>query len=375
MGTPTYGVDIKTVFADRYVANPPLVVDSVVGIVGTAKTKHLKYFGSIKLALASSADYEQDSSVIDTLKDLSACGVECKVVVSGYLKNNDANTQKTNALAAIEELKNAQKELLVSPTFILANGLAGVNYFPKLKEVADDIRAIFFWELEKKVKNEIETETTNGKSSRCVTTFQNVKRADGQNTVRPLSSFVLGNWLKILNAGGTAALRETFSNKPIVGITGIQDAIAHSYTDDKDSNEYRKKGITVAISQPGMYLWGDGVRDVADDGFKVIKDQLITDLIHKRLLDNYSVLIDTPIQDTLQKVLQSARTIMENLRTEKVLYGYSVEPDTKRNTPAAVADGRFWVIVKYQPTINCKYIGVTLTITDEFTSQVLAATA
>lgn len=371
-GIPTYGVKIDLLFSHNFLTAKPIEVDATVGIVGTAKTKHLKYFPTLDLALASTSDFDDESEIKQAMLDLKACGVDCKVITSGYLKNNDANTQKTNAMSAIEELKKAPAVLDQLPSFILTTSLKGVETFTKAKAVADELRAIFFIECEKKTVAEVKTEVPNLKSPRCVTSFQTVIRADGQNKERPLSAFILGNWFKLIFAN-SRGLRQTFSNKPIAGISSIKDVVEHAYDKDKDSNTLRDMGVTVAIKAPDMLFWGDGVRDPDPLGFKVIKDVLLIDLTTKRLYEVLRVLVDTEIRDVTQASLQYCRNLLEDLRIRGIIYQYTVEPDAEKNTPAKLASGHIYLKVKLQSTINCKFIGVTITLTDEFTESVLGS--
>lgn len=372
MSIPTYGISLNLEFSHRYATQAPLSVDAIVGIVSDGTAEALKYFPTLELAMASSADYAQDSGVMNTLKDLKACNTECKVVISSFIKNNDATTHKNNAKKAIQNLLNSEKTLMQKPRFILANELTGPDYFAELKGVAEKLGGIFFWESDKSTVNEVKTQVPNCKSPRCVTSFQKVVRADGQNTQRPLSSFILGNWLRILGFN-ESGLRETFSNKTISGITSIVDHVTHSYTAELESNELRKLGVTCAVNAPTLTFWGDGVRDEQEDRFTVIKDQLILDLVQERLIETYRLFIDQPMSNVLPNSVRTATAIMDNLRTRGIIIGFAVSPNAKKNTPGSLASGNIYIDIKFQTNINCKFIGITIEITDEFTQNVLTS--
>lgn len=371
MGMPTYGVGFDVTFSKTYFEQAPVQVDAVVAIVGTGASKHLKYFPSVELALASSTDYPDDSTVKAALLDLKACGTECKVIISAFVKDNDETTNKNNALTAFDDIKKSEVQLGKVPTFIIGPGLRGKAYFDKMKAVSESLMCIFFWDTEKKVVSEVKNEVESCKSPRCVTTFQDVIRSDANNTVRPLSGFVLGNWLRIIFQS-QFGLGESFSNKNINGITGIQDMVSHSYTQNTETKDLREAGVTMAVKAPGMLFWGDEVREERVVGYKSVREQLVVDLLQKRIEEACKYFIDQNIIDVIGKVVGLARGLAEDLKNRNIIFEYEVTPDKKRNTPAALASGKIWTIVKIQMNQFCKFIGVNVIITDEFSKNLLA---
>lgn len=333
-----YGINIelKAQNTQNYTINNTRSI-AIIGDDSKIQNTGIKYYSSIKDALEAAGE----GSVKDALNDLKATGINSTLIVSSFVKPTD---EKNDAIIeAIANLNNAEAICGVKPKFILAPTYANEpSIWENIRVVSEKLGSIFAMEVNQTKEVEIKQAIENFKTSRAIITYQKVIRSD--NVIRPLSCFIIALYAKVM-ASGEYGFAQSFSNRVIDGIVGVEDKIEFTSGEDCSADRLRSEGITLAISDDGLRAWGGETRD---SSFPSIHSVVIFDTIIETIRKSQKEAIDKQVSDYLKKVVDDLESFYRRLVANNVAIGFEVSIPTDLNTNETLAEGKIYINHKVQ---------------------------
>ncbi|WP_033915512.1 major tail sheath protein [Campylobacter sputorum] len=312
-----------------------------IAIVGddTKLEAGLYIYSTIEKALESVGT----GSLKNALEDFKATGIHTRVILSVFklVKTTDEvadkQTNLNSAINAVDELKKTEQTLMVKPKFLLAPEHNDKGIYEKLKQLGEYLRAVYAIEVYAtnetqalQAVNELQTKT-------AIITYQKVIRVD--NVVRPASAFLIASYAKVMSET-EYGFSQTFSNRVIPGIIGIQDKVEYIQAVDCEADRLRDAGITCIISDDGIRAWGGETRD---EDFSSLHTYVIFYTAIDTIFEAQKNAIDKRMRDVLKNIVDSLEAFYRRLVANNVVVGFLVSIPLDLNDNQTIAEGKVYI--------------------------------
>lgn len=162
------------------------------------------------------------------------------------------------------------------------------------------------------------------------------------------------------------------SNKPLIGITGLERTVTSSYTDaESDSNLLNEKGITTVMNS-----YGDGYRSYGNrlsnfpgvSGLNTfITARRVADIIADSLELSMAQYIDHPLSAAIiEDIVQAGGAFMRTLQARGAIVGGVCYPSSEDNTAENLASGRLTLVYEFTPPAALERITNKLVLTNAY---------
>ena len=267
-------------------------------------TEGLHIYSNVENALKE----VKTGSLKNALEDLKATGIHTQVILSVFKKGTD----NTKCLEAIELLKKAEAFVQAKPKFIIAPEYNDKGVYEKLKQLGEYLRAVYAID-------------------------QKVVRVD--EVVRPASVFLIALYAKVMSES-EYGFSQTYSNKVIPGIIGIQDKVEFIQGVDCEADRLRDAGITVIISDDGLRAWGGETRD---EDFSSLHTYVIFYTAIDTIFEAQKRAIDKRMRDVLKNMVDSLEAFYRRLVANNVVVGFLVTIPKELNDNQVIAEGKVYI--------------------------------
>lgn len=277
-------------------------------------------------------------SIKDTLTDLKATGLHNQIVLSVFKKSDNTDTDATNCQNAIDELKKCEATLGTKPKFFLAVGYNDEGTHDKLKQIAAYLRGVYAIELNETKEAQINIALQKYSTKTSIITYQKVIRTD--KAVRPASAFIIALYAKTM-AETEYGFSQTFSNRVIDGIIGIQDKVELIQGEDCEADRLRGKGVTLIIANDGIRAWGGETCN--DDLFTSIHTYVIFYTAIDTIFKAQARAIDKRMRDVLKNVVDSLEAFYLRLQNNNVVVGFEILVPKELNSNETISEGIIYI--------------------------------
>ncbi|WP_233711495.1 phage tail sheath protein [Helicobacter salomonis] len=289
--------------------------------------------------LAEAFKLVQEGTIMQTLKDIEATGLESQFVLSAFNKDPDAAQNAKAALASVQALKKVEQEYQIKPKFFLAPGYDSPGLGEAMKILSTQFRGVYALSLEGKSEEEVNKEIQTITTHRGILSFQRVRRLDGEE--RPLSAFLVALYAKVMGES-EFGFAKTYSNRSIDGVIGIVDTVEYVLGQDCEADRLRAKGLSVCFVDDGIRAWGRHTRD-KDLGIDSLHSIVIFDTIIESILASQKRAIDLQLNDALKEVTDSLDAFYRRLVANNVVVGYNMSLPPDMNTNETIMEGILYV--------------------------------
>ena len=162
------------------------------------------------------------------------------------------------------------------------------------------------------------------------------------------------------------------SNRPLIGITGLERTVTSSYTDaESDSNLLNEKGITTIINGYGAGYRSYGNRLANFPGISGIKTFIaarrVGDIIADSLEQSMAQYIDVPLSAAIvEDITQVGNAFLRTLQARGAIIGGVCYPSAEDNTSDALSNGHLTMIYEYTPPAALERITNKLVLTTAY---------
>lgn len=311
---------------------------AIVGDDEKTQNTGIQYYSSLKEALNAVGD----GSIKDTLDDLNTTGINSTIITSSFQKQK-ADLDANIVIEAINNLLNAEAITGYKPKFILAPTYANdIGIWETLKVVSSKINAIFAMEVNQTEESKILESLKDFISNRAIITYQKAIRTD--KAIRPLSAFIIALYASVM-ASNEYGFAQTYSNRLIEGIVGVEDKVEFISGEDCIADRLRSQGVTLCISDTGLRAWGGETRD---SNFPSLHSVVIFDTIIESIQKSQKEAIDKQVSDYLKKVVDDLEAFYRKLVSNNVAVGFEVSVPEDLNTNESIAEGKIYISHKVQ---------------------------
>lgn len=282
-------------------------------------------------------------SIKNALDDFNATGIHTQIILSTFKlsENDNTETKKSedlaNALNAIDALKKAEAEVMAKPKFILAPEYNDAGIHEKLKQLGEYLRAVYAIEVDAMSETEALTKVKNIQTKTAIVSFQKVIRTD--KTLRPASAFLIALYAKVMSET-EYGFSQTYSNRIIGGITGIEQKVEFIQGVDCEADRLRNAGITCVIADDGLRAWGGETRD---EDFSSLHTYVIFYTAIDTIFEAQKSAIDKRMRDVLKNVVDSLEAFYRRLVANNVVIGFKVTVPTDINDNQTISEGKIYV--------------------------------
>ncbi|MGP1484905.1 MAG: phage tail protein [Campylobacter sp.] len=292
-------------------------------------------FSDIEVALKEVGN----GNIKETLNDLKATGLHSQIVLSVFKKNsNDEEADNISCQNAIDELKKCESVIGVKPKFFLAVGYNNDGVHEKLKQIAAYLRGVYAIELNEYDESAINLKLKNYSTKTAIITYQKVIRTD--KTIRPVSAFLIALYANVMNET-QYGFSQTYSNRVISGIIGIQTPVELIQGEDCEADRLRGKGVTLIIADDGLRAWGGETCN--DDMFSSIHTYVIFYTAIDTIFKAQKTAIDKRMRDVLKNVVDSLEAFYLRLVANNVAVGFKIEIPKDINTNETISEGTVYI--------------------------------
>lgn len=279
-----------------------------------------------------------EGSIKDTLTDLKATGLHNQIVLSVFAKTSDQNADEVACQNAIDELKKCEATIGTKPKFFLAVGYNDKGTHEKLKQIAAYLRGVYAIELNKTKESEINTTLQEYSTKTAIISYQKIIRVD--KVVRPASAFLIALYAKIM-AETEYGFSQTYSNRVIDGVIGIQDKVELIQGEDCEADRLRGKGVSLIIADDGIRAWGGETCN--DDLFSSIHTYVIFYTAIDTIFKAQKTAIDKRMRDVLKNVVDSLEAFYLRLTANNVVVGFEITVPKDLNSNETISEGIVYI--------------------------------
>lgn len=280
-----------------------------------------------------------EGSIKEALEDLKATGLHSVIVLSVFKKTSeDEEANNTACQNAIDELKKCESTIGVKPKFLMAVGYNDSGVHEKLKQVGAYLRAVYAIELNENTESAINLKLQSYSTKTAIISYQKVIRVD--KAIRPATAFLIALYAKVMNET-EYGFSQTFSNKIIDGIIGIQDKVELIQGEDCEADRLRGKGISLIIASDGLRAWGGETCN--DDLFSSIHTYVIFYTAIDTIFKAQALAIDKRMRDVLKNVVDSLEAFYLRLTANNVVVGFNIEVPKELNSNETISEGIVYI--------------------------------
>jgi len=347
----------------------PITVSSStpIGIVATANA------GDTGLMKFNNADdgltYVSDNNITDgtlenALTGISLQAVNCPIVVHVSILDVDEAINKTNVLAGLDMLKQADPVTGID----LKNGLIICPEYSADVEVAAkmDSIATAMW-CPGSCTDDFSTDEAGFKTymenfgSKYLLHCTGRFNADGK--LIPMSAIMAG--VIAYHDGNTPyGWAKNHSNRVAKGVAGTERVIEYLDGDDSEARRLRQDGGCMIVKDVGWRTYGFETRDI--DPIWQSLDRVRT--FHRLLaaILEASKWARDREADQLIWVKKSVVEFMNELKGNGVVIGFDVYFDPEKNTLATVTAGKFYLTILVQDMPSIRELNIELVYSDDW---------
>lgn len=284
-----------------------------------------------------------NGTIKNALEDFNATGMHSQIILSSFklsAEQDEQEKQKQNlksVLEAIDALKKAEATLMAKPKFILAPEYNDGGVYEKLKQLGEYLRAVYAVEVDAQNETEALKAVKDMQTKTAIITFQKVLRVD--KVVRPASAFLISLYAKVM-AQSEYGFSQTYSNRVIDGVIGIQDKIEFIQGVDCEADRLRDAGITCIIADDGIRAWGGETRD---EDFTSLHSYVIFYTAIDTIFKAQKTAIDKRMKDVLKNVIDSLDAFYRTLMANNVIVGFNLSVPLDLNTNQTIAEGKIYI--------------------------------
>ena len=354
----TFGVD----------AARPITISSStpIGIVATANagtTGLMKFNNADDGITYCTTNAITDGTLLNVFTGISLQGVNCPLVVHISIVDPQDATNKTNVLAGLDMLKQADPVTGID----LKNGLIIVPEYSADVEVAAKIDSIAsqLW------CTGITDDFSNNEAgvaafaanfgSKYLLIGTGKYNADGK--IIPFSALMAG-LIAYYDAETSFGWAKNHSNRVVKGVAGTQRVIEYLDGSDCEARRLRQDGISMIVKDIGWRSYGFETTDI---------DPIWQSLDRVRTFHKLLAAIITATKwardreaDQLLWVKKSVIEFMNELKGNNVIIGFDVYFDPDKNTAATVTAGKFYLTIKTQDMPSIRELNIELVYSDAY---------
>lgn len=344
-----FGVN-TTIIAE---ASRPITIQSVtpIGIAGTYSTLDtgLHYFGSVTEAKEVLAELAGTGTLVKALQAIYNQAVETPIILSVFEAGANSGATTTAAQAAIELFRDSKSLFGYRPNLLIAPEFSDTDVISSaLITAAEKLHATAIIDLNSATEAAATTKAGSFGTRRAIIADPYVKIWDSaaeDYAFYPQSPFIAA---LIARTDGEAEYgwSDSYSNRTLNGIFGTSRNINFELGEDCEADRLRGKHISTIIRESGFRAWGGETTD---------QDTIWTDLARVRVFDRISEACQQGVLYAVDKKASelffakySVEQLLQNLTGSKVLLGYKVYWDDKKNTQTTVTQGKFYLRIEMQ---------------------------
>ncbi|RXJ86956.1 phage tail sheath C-terminal domain-containing protein [Arcobacter sp. CECT 8985] len=346
----------------------PITVSSStpIGIVATADSgaTGLMKFNNADEGLTYISDNNITSGTLENaLTGISLQGVNCPLVVHVSTEDVDEAVNKTNVLAALDVIKQADPITGID----LKNGLIIVPEYSADVEVAAKLDSISTKMWTTGLTDDFSADEAGFKTymenfgSKYLLHCTGRYNADGK--LIPMSAIMAG--VIAYHDGNTAfGWAKNHSNRIAKGVAGTERVIEYFDGSDCEARRLRQDGGCMIVKDVGWRTYGFETRDI--DPIWQSLDRVRT--FHRLLaaiLEANKWARDREA-DQLIWVRKSVVEFMNELKGNGVVIGFDVYFDPEKNTKATVTAGKFYLTILVQDMPSIRELNIELVYSDQW---------
>lgn len=291
-------------------------------------------------------------------------------------------TAADGSKTGIQALKNCFDLFGFTPKILIAPGFSDQSAVSTaLLTAAAKLRAIALIDLSNNmtVTQAINARGTGGAfnvaSDRAYLLYPRLKRYDPETEQDQLFSYSSAMAGLIAQTDRDYGYWFSPSNRPLIGVTGLERTVTSSYTDaDSDSNLLNEKGITTVMNSYGTGYRSYGNRLSNFPGISGIKTFItarrVADIIADSLEQSMAQFIDQPLRAAIiEDISQVGNAFMRTLQSRGAIVGGVCYPSTEDNTAENLANGRLTMIYEFTPPASLERITNKLVLTNAYYNQ------
>lgn len=337
-----------------------------IGIVATANG------GDTGLMKFNNADdglqYVKDKNITDgtleaALTGISLQGVNCPIVAHVSTLDSDESVNKTNILAGLDMLKQADPKTGVD----LKNGLIIAPEYSADVEVAAKIDSISskLWTTgivdnfspdEAGVANFV-----SNFGSKYLLVGTGRYEADGK--LIPYSALMAGI-IAYHDANTPFGWAKNHSNRVTKGVSGTERVIEYIDGQDCEARRLRQKSVAMIVKDVGWRTYGFETTDIDPIWQSLDRVRTFHRLLAAILKANKWA--RDREADQLLWVKKSVVEFMNELKGNGVVIGFDVFFDPEKNTKATVTEGKFYLTVLVQDMPSIRELNIELVYSDNW---------
>ena len=158
--------------------------------------------------------------------------------------------------------------------------------------------------------------------------------------VRPASAFLIALYAKTM-AETEYGFSQTYSNRVIDGVIGIQDKVELIQGEDCEADRLRGKGISLVIADDGIRAWGGETCN--DDLFSSIHTYVIFYTAIDTIFKAQKTAIDKRMRDVLKNVVDSLEAFYLRLTANNVVVGFEITVPKELNSNETISEGIVYI--------------------------------
>lgn len=368
MAVANYGVNV-TISAD---AARPITVESLtpIGVCGYQEglEEGLHFYLNTSATIKALEKLGNGSikKAVDAIDDQA---VETPIILSVFKKDSgsDGDMTLTNAISAIEDLKNAKSKFGYAPNIIICPEFSGEDAIKgALETIATRLKATAIVDLK---ANDVAGAITKMKdfgTRRLIATYPEVKTFDkksGEYTFSPQSPRIAG-LIAATDGAWEYGFSDSYSNRVVKGVYGTKVPIDFELGEGSCAADMlRSAKISTIINHQGYRAWGGETSD---------QDSIWQDLTRVRVFDRISDACQKGVLFAIDKradqLYHAKRSVEELLRAlvgAWVVLGFELSWSEK-NTAANITAGKFYLDIRMQNNPIVKQLTLDFIYVDRY---------
>ena len=303
-------------------------------------------------------------AALDDILDQVGAVVVCVRVAVGA----DSAATKTNIIAGIEKLLDAESVLGLTPRILIA------PEFSADKEVADALIS-----SAAKLRAVAYADGPNSTDAAAI----NFATQFGSDRLAIIDPWLVKDGVdhapSAAWAGATAKsdYERGFwwspSNLEILGFTGTARAVGFRLGDvTAPANLLNEANVATVIKQNGNRLWGNRTTS-ADPKFAFISVRRTADLINDSILRAHLWAVDRNISKTyLEDVAESVNAYLKTLTSLGAILGGKCWPDPDLNSPANIAQGKVYFNFEFTPPYPAENVIFRSILVNDYITEIVS---
>ena len=346
----------------------PITISSStpIGIVATADKGDfgLMKFNNADAGLAYIKEKNITAGTLEaTLTGISLQAVNCPLVVYVAKLSDVESENKTNVLAALDELKKADPVTGIN----LKNGLVIAPFYSEDVEVAAKMDSLCtkLWTTgitDNFSKDEAGiADFVKNFGSKYLLIGLGSYNADGK--IIPFSALMAG-LIAYHDANTAFGWAQNHSNRIALGVAGTERLIEYLDGSDCEARRLRQKGVSMIVRDIGWRTYGFETTDIDPIWQPLDRVRTFHRLLAAILAANKWA--RDREADQLIWVKKSIVEFMNELKGNGVIIGFDVFFDPEKNTKATVTAGKFYLTVKVQDMPSIRELNIELVYADDW---------